>query len=90
LLTWHDKSDDGAPARRFERSELERVLIDGLNRMPKLERNVLSFYFVEELTLREIGEILDLQPSRISQIKTQGLLRLRSYMDHYWPSERGI
>ena len=58
--------------------------------MPQVERTVLSLYFHEELTLREISGILHLHESRISQLKSQAILRLRSYIEKRWPCERGI
>jgi RNA polymerase sigma factor FliA len=51
---------------------------------------VLSFYYYEELTLREISKILKLHESRISQIKSQAILRLRSYMEKRWPNPKGL
>jgi RNA polymerase sigma factor for flagellar operon FliA len=49
---------------------------------------VLSLYFYEELTLREIGEIMDLHFSRVSQIKSQAILRLRNAIAKRWPGVR--
>ena len=58
--------------------------------MPDMEKTVLSLYYHEELTLREISKIVNLHESRISQLKTQGILRLRSYMEKRWPTSRGM
>jgi RNA polymerase sigma factor for flagellar operon FliA len=57
--------------------------------MPHIERTVLSLYYRDELTLREIAQIIDLHESRVSQLKTQAILRLRSYLKKRWPMERG-
>ena len=85
-------SDDETmwPSRLLERSELERVIADGIEKMPEMERTVLSLYYYEELTLREISKIVDLHESRISQLKSQAILRLRSYVEKRWPCERGL
>ncbi|MBS1874792.1 MAG: FliA/WhiG family RNA polymerase sigma factor [Acidobacteria bacterium] len=85
-------SDDESmwPSRMLERSELERVIAEGIEKMPDMERTVLSLYYYEELTLREISRIVDLHESRISQLKSQAILRLRSYMEKRWPCERGL
>jgi len=85
-------SDDETmwPSRLLERSELERVIAEGIEKMPEMERTVLSLYYYEELTLREISKIVDLHESRISQLKSQAILRLRSYVEKRWPCERGI
>ncbi len=57
--------------------------------MPDIEKTVLSLYYHEELTLREISKIVHLHESRISQLKSQAILRLRSYMEKRWPRPRG-
>jgi RNA polymerase sigma factor for flagellar operon FliA len=68
------------PSRIAERSEMERLLAEAIQRAPLVERTVLSLYYNEELTLREIGQIIDLHESRISQLKARAILRLRSYL----------
>jgi RNA polymerase sigma factor for flagellar operon FliA len=57
--------------------------------MPYIERTVLSLYYYEELTLREIAQVVELHESRISQLKSQAIIRLRSYMQKQWPQSRG-
>ena len=83
-------SDDAAesPAGLFERAELERVIFEGIEKMPENERMVLSLYYKEELNLREIASIMSLHITRISQLRTQGILRLRAYMEKKWPAGR--
>jgi RNA polymerase sigma factor for flagellar operon FliA len=51
---------------------------------------VLSLYYKDELTLREIAELMDLHLTRISQLKAQGILRLRAYLERYWPMNCGV
>src|SRR5690348_12200582 len=77
------------PSAIVERSELERLLAEGIDRIPAIERTVLSLYYHEELTLREIAQIVDLHESRISQLKAQAILRLRTYLARQWPATRG-
>jgi RNA polymerase sigma factor for flagellar operon FliA len=60
---------------------METLIADGIDRMPKLERTVLSLYYQEELNLREIAEILNVHTSRVSQLKAQAVLRLRAYLE---------
>jgi RNA polymerase sigma factor for flagellar operon FliA len=86
LLAVHDED---APGRQLERTELERVLAEGIEKLPKRERLVLSLYYKEELTLREIAELMNLHLTRISQLKAQGVLRLRAYLVRYWPMNCG-
>jgi RNA polymerase sigma factor FliA len=84
-----DKQEDW-PSHLFERSELERLLAQAIDRMPHIEKTVLSLYYYEELTLREIARVVDLHESRISQLKSQAILRLRSYLQKHWPNQGGV
>jgi RNA polymerase sigma factor for flagellar operon FliA len=68
----------------LERNELERVLAMAIERMPKTERTVLSLYYYQEMTLREIAKVIGLHESRISQLKSQAILRLRAFMQKRW------
>lgn len=90
LLKFIGDDETESPAHIFERSELERLISDGIKKMPDSERLVLSLYYKEELNLREIGSIMNLHVTRISQLRAQGILRLRAFMERKWPSERGI
>ena len=78
-------ADDQAnlPSYLFERSELEGLLAGAIDRMPKLESSVLSLYYEQELTLREIAEVMHASLSRVAQLKTQAVLRLRQYMQQH-------
>jgi RNA polymerase sigma factor for flagellar operon FliA len=80
--------DEGqeTPERILERSELERVIAEGMKKMPENERLVLSLYYKEELNLREIAAVMDLHITRISQLRAQGILRLRGYLERKWPA----
>ena len=49
-----------------------------IQELPERQRMVLSLYYYEELNLKEIGEVLDVTESRVSQLHTQAVLRLRS------------
>lgn len=88
LLRYLADSDEQWPSQIVERAELERLLAEAIEKMPSLERTVLSLYYYEEMTLREIAKIVGLHESRISQLKSQAILRLRSYMQKRWPQQR--
>jgi len=85
-------SDDESlwPSRIVERSELERILALAIDRIPKPERIVLSLYYYEELTLREIAEVMGMHLSRIGQLRVQAILRLRSHLERVWSTNRGM
>jgi RNA polymerase sigma factor for flagellar operon FliA len=89
LLKYVAADEENSPARILERAELERLLAQSIEKMPYVERTVLSLYYHEELTLREIAKIVNLHESRVSQLKSQAILRLRSYILKRWPMERG-
>jgi RNA polymerase sigma factor for flagellar operon FliA len=77
------------PSNLLERSELGRVVAEAIRQMPEIERTVLNLYYYDEMTLREIASIVGLHESRISQLKTQALNKLRCYMEGCWPKEHG-
>jgi RNA polymerase sigma factor for flagellar operon FliA len=66
------------PAEVMDESELEDRVADAIARLPEREKLVIALYYYENLTLREIGEVLDVTESRISQLHTKAVLRLRS------------
>ena len=90
LLKFVSDDEESWPSRLLERGELKKLLAEAISKMPDVEKMVLSLYYHEELTLREISKILRLHESRISQLKSQAILRLRAYMEKRWPNPRGI
>ena len=90
VLKYVSDSEENWPSSILERSELEKLLAEAIQKMPYVERTVLSLYYHEELTLREIAKVVDLHESRISQLKTQAILRLRTYIGKRWPTPRGV
>jgi RNA polymerase sigma factor for flagellar operon FliA len=89
LLKFVSDSDENWPSLIVERLELQRLLAEAIEKMPHTERIVLSLYYHEELTLREIAKVVKLHESRISQLKSQAILRLRAYMQKRWPMRKG-
>lgn len=68
------------PADEMIRIELQQRLSDAIRKLTQKEQTVLSLYYVEELTLKEIGKVLDLTESRICQIHSQALSKLRQML----------
>jgi len=89
LLKYISDDEENWPSRLLEKSELQRLLADAIEKMPSTERIVISLYYNEELTLREISKVVSLHESRVSQLKSQAILRLRTYMEKRWPIEKG-
>jgi len=75
-----DESAAGEVTAGVEAAERKKALHKGLKRLPEREQLVLSLYFYEGLTFREIGGILKVSESRVYQLQQQALLRLRGYL----------
>jgi RNA polymerase sigma factor for flagellar operon FliA len=71
---------EGGPYVQLERQELRRRLARALGQLPERERQILALSYVEELTLAEIGRVFGVTESRVSQLRTQAVLRLRSIL----------
>ncbi|MBN46009.1 MAG: RNA polymerase sigma factor FliA [Methylophaga sp.] len=71
-------SDDIGPAEITENNNFEQALTEAIGALPERERLLMSLYYNEELNLKEIGEVLGVSESRVSQIHTQTVVRLRS------------
>ena len=69
--------DDGMHAR-LERAELRRHLAKAIEALPERERNILVLYHQHDLTLAEIGAVIGVGESRVSQLRTQAIARLRA------------
>ena len=61
-----------------EKDEIKRVIIQTITELPEKEKKVLVLYYYEDLTLKEIGKILEVTESRISQLHTKAIMRLRA------------
>ena len=60
-----------------EKEEIKRVIVEAINDLPEKEKKVLVLYYYEDLTLKEIGQVLEVTESRISQLHTKAIMRLR-------------
>lgn len=90
LLQQASIDEENLPAQILEKAELRKVLAAGIDKMPKLERTILTLYYKEDQNLRDIAEVLDIHITRVCQLKSQAVMRLRAYMLQKWPSTRGI
>ncbi len=66
------------PEFSLEQTELNDALAESISRLPEREKLVVTLYYYEELTLREIGEVLGVTESRVSQLHTKAILRLKA------------
>ncbi len=66
------------PDTIVEKEEMKRVIVEAISELPEKEKKVLVLYYYEDLTLKEIGQVLEVTESRISQLHTKAIMRLRS------------
>ena len=78
LASLADPSD--SPEQVVEKSELQTRLAQSIERLPEKERTVLSLYYYEQKTMRQIGRFLGVKQARVSQLHSQALRRLRLRM----------
>jgi RNA polymerase sigma factor for flagellar operon FliA len=62
----------------FHKSEIQGIMSTAIDTLPKKERLVVSLYYYDELTMKEIGKVLGVNESRVSQLHTKAMLRLRT------------
>src|SRR5579884_714913 len=90
LLKYVADDDENLPGMILERAELQKLLASAIDKMPRVERTILTLYFKEDQNLKEIAEIMGIHMTRVCQLKSQAIMRLRAYMLQKWPSTRGI
>ncbi len=66
------------PAAALAESEVREAVAEAIARLPEREKLVITLYYYEELTLREIGDVLGVTESRVSQLHTKAILRLKA------------
>lgn len=69
------------PDSMVERSEIRKMVFDTIMGLPEKEKKVLILYYYEDLTLKEIGQVLEVTESRVSQLHTKAIFRLRTKLD---------
>ena len=68
------------PETTLEQTEVKEALAEAISDLPEREKLVVTLYYYEELTLREIGEVLGVTESRVSQLHTKAILRLKAHL----------
>ncbi|MCG8572419.1 MAG: RNA polymerase sigma factor WhiG [Spirochaetes bacterium] len=66
------------PDITVERDAVKELIVKAINELPEKEKKVLVLYYYEDLTLKEIGEVLEVTESRVSQLHTKAIIRLRA------------
>lgn len=66
------------PVKEFEAEEVKEILAEAIDKLPEREKLVIALYYYEGLTLKEIGQVLSVTESRVSQLHTKAVLRMRA------------
>ena len=74
-------SDQNTPEEQLNESELQDVVKEAIRALPKRQALVIQLYYVEELNVFEIAEVLDVSTGRVSQIKKSAILHLREFIE---------
>ena len=69
------------PEQRLEVVELKEILANSIDKLPEKEKTVVTLYYYEELTLKEISLIMKVSESRISQLHTKAIMRMRGKLE---------
>lgn len=72
------------PFSEVNTAVLRKMIADAIGDLPEKQRLVLSLYYYEDLNLKEIGKVLDVTESRVSQLHTQAIIRLKSKLRNHW------
>ena len=88
-LLYRPDDEEVSPFMMLQRSELKHVVVEAIDTLPEKERLVISLYYYDELTMRDIGNILNLTESRVSQIHSRALLRLKGRIANFLSYKSG-
>ncbi|MDN4503103.1 RNA polymerase sigma factor FliA [Alteromonadaceae bacterium BrNp21-10] len=87
VITTDKNSGNDEPYDDLLQGSFQKSLAHAITTLPEREAIVLSLYYDEELNLREIGEVLEVSESRVSQIHSQAMLRLKTRMQSWRTTE---
>ena len=74
----HLADDSGEPSKTLEEASLQRDLVQGIEMLPEREKLIMALYYEQDLNLREIGEVMGVTESRVCQLHSQAVARLRT------------
>jgi RNA polymerase sigma factor for flagellar operon FliA len=78
FLEHHFTENEADPLHLLEDRSLKQALVSGIERLPEREKLMMALYYEKELNLREIGEVMGVTESRVCQLHSQAIARLRS------------
>ena len=78
FLERHLTDDSNEPSKVLEEESLRRMLVQGIEALPEREKLMMALYYEQDLNFREIGEVMGVTESRVCQLHTQAVARLRA------------
>lgn len=75
-------SENNSPDAMIEREEVKKVIVEEIKKLPEKEKKVLILYYYENLTLKEIGEVMGVTESRVSQLHGKAIRYIRASLDN--------
>jgi RNA polymerase sigma factor for flagellar operon FliA len=90
LIDTIEDTEGPQPETALDETEMREALGEAIARLPEREKLVVTLYYYEELTLREIGEVLGVTESRVSQLHTKAILRLKARLSGGSPARAGL
>lgn len=80
---YHVSSRFESPEEKIEKTELSKMLAEALEQLTEKEQKVITLYYYEELTLKEISAVLEVSESRVSQLHTRALQKMKAKLGPY-------
>lgn len=79
------------PSEQIENKNFQDTIIDGIKQLPLRDQQILSLYYYDELTLKEIGQVMGISESRVSQVHSKAIIKLQQlYGNHSYGSGSSI
>ena len=76
-------ANDDSPEKMYQKKEITDMLVDAIDKLSEKEKKVVSLYYFEDLTLKEISKIMGVSESRISQLHSKSVIKLRAKLGKY-------
>ncbi len=77
------ENEEEGPQRQLEKQEFKKMLMAAIARLSPNERQVITLYYYEELMLKDIAQLMQVTPARVSQIHSRALLKIRTELEGY-------